>query len=743
MTMIQSAPSLHVSARVPRLLATAFLALALVPAGRTPGHAQDAPAGNLAPGDAVEVEWAGEKVRGAFVEYFPNGWLTVRFNYMGIEMSPTLPPDQVRVLGKAAPGKAGKNAAGKNAGGSAGKRPLRTWTDRTGKFKTKARYIDLDGDTLTLETDKGKTLTLSLDKLADEDQAIARKIAAKAAKETPQEAAEGNPFAEGGGTPMPAAVATVEGDWSECRTLFIDASAPATLAPDGVAPTDLPAARATELVRGGRDSFFENVVAVLADRTGGKVCAVIRDARPGAAGTTRLQWVDPAKGKASAPIAFDGSLLPVGLSPGGTLLLARSDQAFSMQLTAPALGVWRVTDGGVEPVAAWNPKDPNSPHSLPPSSAAFVDDDHVLCVSFPNLMTLWNVPGRKAVYKLDTGGTGEPAMSPGGRYVAVPMADAVIVLEALSGETAARLPGAPAGTATLAFSPDGRRLAAASSQQIVVWDLEAGTQTHDFALGAPSWAGTLEWVEPGQLLLGGTDLIDLERRVALWRYGAAGQPAQAVRQGTKGTEVVRAATSPDRSVRALVPLRLPHDGARKMAASLDPAAILALGPGSAVSLDVRVQGTPAEQEAVRADLKARLAAAGLVARDGAPLVLQASTETGGTEEISYRTFGSLNRDGEKVSVTQQISRLRIYEGQRLLWESSATTGAPGFLQTKEGQSIQEALAPYQKPNLAFFTGAVLPRHLARAGEGGVYGQSEVTPQGVRDTGPPPAAPGGR
>ena len=48
-----------------------------------------------------------------------------------------------------------------------------------------------------------------------------------------------------------------------------------------------------------------------------------------------------------------------------------------------------------------------------------------------------------------------------------------------------------------------------------------------------------------------------------------------------------------------------------MAASLDPAAILALGPGSAVSLDVRVQGTPAEQEAVRADLKARLAAAGL------------------------------------------------------------------------------------------------------------------------------------
>lgn len=367
----------------------------------------------------------------------------------------------------------------------------------------------------------------------------------------------------------------------------------------------------------------------------------------------------------------------------------------------------------------------------------------MLCVGFPNLLTLWNVPGRKAVYKLDISGNGAPAVSPGGRYVAVPVADAVVVLEALSGETAARLPGAPVGTSALAFSPDGKRLAAAAAQQIVVWDLESGTQTHDFTLAAPSLAGTLAWIEPGQLLLGGTDLVDLERRVVLWRYAAAGQPAQAVRHGAKGTEVLRAAASLDRATRALVPLRLPHDGARKMAAALDAAKILALGPGSAVSLDVRVQGTPAEQQAVRADLAGRLAAAGLVARDGAPLVLQAMTETGETEEISYRTFGSPNRDGEKVSVTKQISRLRIYEGQRLLWESSTTTGAPGFLQTKEGQSIQEALAPYQKPNLAFFAGAVLPRYLARAGEGGTYGTSEVSPQGLRDSGPPPVGPGGR
>ena len=77
----------------------------------------------------------------------------------------------------------------------------------------------------------------------------------------------------------------------------------------------------------------------------------------------------------------------------------------------------------------------------------------------------------------------------------------------------------------------------------------------------------------------------------------------------------------------------------------------------------------------------------------------------------------------------------------MLWQSMSVSGAPGFLQTEQGQSIQDALAPYQKPNLAFFENVTLPRYLARPGEGGAYGTSEVTPQGLRGASQPATRPG--
>lgn len=689
--------------------------------------------GRLKPGDPVEVEWAGEKVKGEFVEYFPNGWLTVKILSNGLEMSPTLPPDQVRALAK--PGKAKAGAAGAT-------RPLRTWTDTTGKFKTKARFVELDGGKVTLETDKGKRITIALEKLSDGDQAMAKKIAAMMTEEAPAaDGDDGDPFAAGPGREPATAVAMVDGDWSECHTVVVAASAPATVPADGRDLPDLPAAKPAALAAGGPQQFFEQVSGVLADRTSGAVCAVIRDSKPGAAGSTRLQFVDRASGRASAPLVLDSQLKPVDLSPSGGLLLGRSDQMFAMGLVEPALGVWRVAEGGLEPVALWNPKAPGEMHSTPPAHAAFVDEDHVISVMFPGTITLWNVAGKKALWQLTLVGVGSPAMSPGGRYVAIPAADAVIVLEALTGDPVARLPCPAGGLSSVAFSADGIRLAGAAAQQVKVWDLAAGELTHDFALGESTSAGLVMWTDPDHLLLDGTNLVDLGRRVVLWRYQSSPMAGFAGTAGAGGTDVWYAASSPDRSTRALVPLRLPHDQARQRAAGLDAEKLIAIRPGTALALEIRVQGDAAEQERVRQGLLRQIAAAGLVAQDGAPLRLEALTETGETREISYRTFGSANREGETVRVTEHICRLRIVEADRMLWQSMSVSGAPGFLQTEQGQSIQDALAPYQKPNLAFFESITLPRFLARPGEGGTYGTSEVTPQGLRSVSQPAAQPG--
>ena len=127
----------------------------------------------LMPGDKVEIEWVGRRVEAEFVEYSITGWITVKFFSNGIEHSPTFPPDKVRALG------GGKNAKGP-------KRPLRTWTDTTGTFKTKARFMALEGDELTLETEDGEQISLALEKLSAADQAMARKIAAKVGPRPPK-----------------------------------------------------------------------------------------------------------------------------------------------------------------------------------------------------------------------------------------------------------------------------------------------------------------------------------------------------------------------------------------------------------------------------------------------------------------------------------------------------------------------------------------------------------------------------
>ncbi len=52
--------------------------------------------------------------------------------------------------------------------------PFRTWTDRTGKFGTKARLVGVKEGRVALEKPDGKTIVLPLDRLSETDQAYVR-----------------------------------------------------------------------------------------------------------------------------------------------------------------------------------------------------------------------------------------------------------------------------------------------------------------------------------------------------------------------------------------------------------------------------------------------------------------------------------------------------------------------------------------------------------------------------------------
>jgi hypothetical protein len=48
--------------------------------------------------------------------------------------------------------------------------PSRMWTDSTGKFKRQGQLLELDGDTVILQTSEGKTLRIPLEKLSKQDR---------------------------------------------------------------------------------------------------------------------------------------------------------------------------------------------------------------------------------------------------------------------------------------------------------------------------------------------------------------------------------------------------------------------------------------------------------------------------------------------------------------------------------------------------------------------------------------------
>lgn len=122
--------------------------------------------------------------------------------------------------------------------------------------------------------------------------------------------------------------------------------------------------------------------------------------------------------------------------------------------------------------------------------------------------------------------------------------------------------------------------------------------------------------------------------------------------------------------------------------------------------------------------------------DGQTLVFRATTEVGASREITYRKAGSIDRQGDRATTTDQICRLTLVENGKTIWESLVVSGPPLTLSIKEGETAQQALASHQKTPSKVFEQMMIPRYIAREADAGAYGFSTVTSQGVIDVNPP-------
>lgn len=687
-------------------------------------------------GDKVKVEWAGEEKEAEVVGYSATGWITVKFKSNGLELTPTLPPENLKPVEK-------KVAAAAGAG-------LHTWVDATGKYKTEAMFLALKDGQVELKKADGSIAKLPLEKLSAADQELAKKLAAAdaAAGFDPNDpfatkpAAPGTPDEPGDpaepaqavnhtDTQNPANLKITDPNWEGASEVLLDDSVKVGgLTPDpepaiaiSLASRGIPLSKSAAGGKHTPNGFFEHPKVMLISPVQGQATIALVDESPGTERFTRLERCNLASGKSLGSIEISGNSVPLDADPSGQFIVARSDN-FHIG-THGRIDVFDVSQAQPQHVISWLPYGDREWGQRDVQFASFLDKDHLCTVDGAGKLTVWQAGQAKALYSVATWQGSTPSISGTGKYLAVLTKGGTYVLDAATGNPLARFACQPGYFPRLSFRPDGKQLACVSSGMIQVWDVASGQEIYDVYLPVQFPANTVSWPSDGYMLLNGGSLVDLQRRIVLWQYSGGSEVGAEV----NGRHLFVAKGSDQTGT--LVHTPLPHGDAKRLAATLDPDSLLAVKPGAQVSVRIAVAMTPQEQQQIYQALVKRLTGNGIKIVENSNVILHATTEQGKTETVEYRTIGR-GFGTESATVTQQIQKLTFTENGKTLWQAVQVKGAPIFLHTGD-KDLNTAVSEQTRPDVAFFTNSIVPKHLARPGPeaGGAYGVANLTPQGVQ------------
>jgi hypothetical protein len=243
----------------------------------------------------------------------------------------------------------------------------------------------------------------------------------------------------------------------------------------------------------------------------------------------------------------------------------------------------------------------------------------------------------------------------------------------------------------------------------------------DSSRSRPSWTD-------GDHVIAGDLLFSVSKKCPIWSYKRP-NPRFSL-------EVVGGVTwfAVDGSGAArLVGLSLPDAPAQKAEQSVDENSFFLVRPGSKLSLDVQAGADSAK---VAESLRQQLAAADIAVEPNQPVVLRATASKGQTREIAYDVhhFGQpFQRETLKKSVTENVYAVTIVGmDNKPAWQVNSSSGAPVFLTTDSGESIDSALRRQTQANAAWFLSVKIPTHVPTAANAKGRGESIMTPQGIAE-----------
>jgi hypothetical protein len=631
-----------------------------------------------------------------------------------------------------------------NAAGQAGGK-TRTWTDATGKYKIEAEFISLVNDQVQLKKADGKFITLGIDKLSAVDQEVAKALAATMAAEAPANKKPENPFevnvSDKPAIPAPGQPASSLPELTKTSLQggsTISLAAPgkwaASVDPSAVPPPAIGNRLPTIPPRSEQDSFWERAEGMLADPAHHWLWVAVKYDH-GKTKFTRLERIDLQSGTVLSPITIPTVSNFRAIDPTGKYLLMVREDDFSLR--GKQLDLWELEGDQLKPVRSFIPYDKgegNYHFTQPVSWAAFVDDHHAYTASDDGMVVLWNLKTFKPEFLMELGNRG-CALSPGRKHLAVGTNNGVYLLDALRGDVLGKCEMPEEGAANLiirqlAFSSNGEQLAAVGPWNVWVWNVADGKNKASFSGMALPTSGDkgLSFGSHNHLVLDHRFAFDIERGLMTCHITGGGSAVTyAGREWYLTEERISAGKS-----RGMMHFVLPGDEVVRKAQNVDEKQLLAIKPGSKISLELNLPFDAAEVEKIRESMAASFRKNGWdVAAPGTPadFTLTASTSVGETKSVTYRTFGR-GIGSETVSVTYHNAEmvLRAPGEENPIWQAKTTWGPPFHVNLKEGQTLADALQTSPKPQ--FFMNPGIPRRLMKYPNGISIVNATLSPQGI-------------
>ncbi|NUQ61660.1 MAG: hypothetical protein HUU20_04175 [Pirellulales bacterium] len=613
----------------------------------------------------------------------------------------------------------------------------RVWKDTTGKFQIRATLVEQTASAVRLHTSDGREISVPIERLSPADRDYLKSL------EMPKD----NPFA--GGTPIakPADGAPPAGgaprtlrDAAESKSVGDEMALPGTGAtldlssdsPDGSFVPD-PQTKAPLLPAGlvpvSPIDAYDNVAGpVVANAAGGLFLVSIGRNKSGSPQETRGRIYTVNLERKTSDLVWDHPnavrVLDHDAPTGRTLIVDKLDQ---FQRGGELVMVVGLETGNAKPLYRRTLPGAGKPGFAPQVAwARLLSGSHVAAI-VDRVLHVWDLPAARLVYRIENASESEPPVFSGNLiYMAVPQSGKVVLVETASGTIRKSIPTGNTLTPGAAFHSEGRLLAICFSNQYRVWDCVADNVVSEATVTDHLGSHPIHWIAP-RLFRGALgDAVHLDLGMSVWKYATSASTAPIV----VGNKLLTATTSQNCAV-ASVPI--PHASAEKSIERLMQAgdAAMLVRPGASVAIAVE-GANPADQAAITASLSEAAEKAGWKVSSRGSITLVAKIGRGKPEELHFRSMGGDFRATSTANLTPFTAELEIRRGTSVLWSRSTVNRIPPLLHLQEGETVQDAVKRFEKPDPAFFSRLNLPPRIPKPEVSSQVGQSVLTEGKWRD-----------